>query len=259
MRARYYDPKTAAFVSRDPLWPMLADVKSLNPYAYANQNPLRYVDPSGLRTFVLPHVLDTSGDIRQPAAFDTFVEEEARDPNVPPTWEEIYGPAPEIFLFDQGTASPLVSPATGQGGALSLGGFKIADAPSPAPQDRVFLEYGYYQNLVPVGKPASAAHSGGTVLLGPCVTIGPTFSKPALSSVGFFSSSHSIGNHTSLSANFGVGLNTGIGIPSVGITSSGGSSLGEKMRAIMADIPMPSRPAPGTDLTGLDVFATWFN
>jgi RHS repeat-associated protein len=47
MRARWYDPKTARFLSRDPLPPRLADVKSLNPYAYANQNPLRYVDPMG--------------------------------------------------------------------------------------------------------------------------------------------------------------------------------------------------------------------
>lgn len=47
MRARYYDPQTAQFLSRDPLPPRLHDVKSLNPYAYASQNPLRYVDPDG--------------------------------------------------------------------------------------------------------------------------------------------------------------------------------------------------------------------
>ncbi len=47
MRARYYDPQTAQFLSRDALPPRLHDVKSLNPYAYASQNPLRYVDPEG--------------------------------------------------------------------------------------------------------------------------------------------------------------------------------------------------------------------
>lgn len=47
MRARYYDPQTAQFLSRDPLPPRLHDVKSLNPYAYAAQNPQRYVDPDG--------------------------------------------------------------------------------------------------------------------------------------------------------------------------------------------------------------------
>lgn len=48
MRARYYDPQTAQFLSRDPLPQRLHDVKSLNPYAYASQNPLRYVDPEGM-------------------------------------------------------------------------------------------------------------------------------------------------------------------------------------------------------------------
>jgi len=47
MRARYYDPVTAHFLSRDPLPARLTDLKSLNPYQYASQNPLHYVDPMG--------------------------------------------------------------------------------------------------------------------------------------------------------------------------------------------------------------------
>lgn len=47
MRARYYDPGTAQFISRDPLPPRLDDLKSLNPYSYASQNPMRYIDPEG--------------------------------------------------------------------------------------------------------------------------------------------------------------------------------------------------------------------
>jgi hypothetical protein len=47
MRARYYDPVSATFLSRDPLPPRLLDPKSLNVYAYASQNPLLYVDPRG--------------------------------------------------------------------------------------------------------------------------------------------------------------------------------------------------------------------
>ena len=47
MRARYYDPKTARFISRDPLGPRLGDAKSANPYVYASQNPMRYIDPAG--------------------------------------------------------------------------------------------------------------------------------------------------------------------------------------------------------------------
>ena len=41
LRARYYDPATGRFLSQDPLG-------IGNPYAYANNNPIRFVDPSGL-------------------------------------------------------------------------------------------------------------------------------------------------------------------------------------------------------------------
>jgi RHS repeat-associated protein len=43
MRARYYDPTTAQFLTRDP---MVA--KTMSPYAYVAGNPLNVVDPSGL-------------------------------------------------------------------------------------------------------------------------------------------------------------------------------------------------------------------
>ncbi len=48
MRARYYDPASARFLTRDPVWPNLADPQSLNAYQYAAQNPLRYIDPTGM-------------------------------------------------------------------------------------------------------------------------------------------------------------------------------------------------------------------
>lgn len=47
MRARYYDPVSTTFLSRDPLPPRLLDPKSTNAYAYASQNPLMYIDPRG--------------------------------------------------------------------------------------------------------------------------------------------------------------------------------------------------------------------
>ncbi|MCP5559020.1 MAG: RHS repeat protein [Verrucomicrobiaceae bacterium] len=47
MRARYYDPTIARFLSRDAIPPNLADPKSLNPYQYAAANPLRFIDPAG--------------------------------------------------------------------------------------------------------------------------------------------------------------------------------------------------------------------
>jgi len=46
MDARYYDPVIGRFYSNDPIG--FRDVHSFNRYAYANNNPYKYVDPSGM-------------------------------------------------------------------------------------------------------------------------------------------------------------------------------------------------------------------
>jgi len=43
--ARYYDPLIGRFYSNDPIG--FHDVHSFNRYAYANNNPYKYVDPDG--------------------------------------------------------------------------------------------------------------------------------------------------------------------------------------------------------------------
>jgi RHS repeat-associated protein len=45
--ARYYDPNLGRFISPDSIVPQPSDPQSLNRYTYANNNPLRYSDPSG--------------------------------------------------------------------------------------------------------------------------------------------------------------------------------------------------------------------
>jgi RHS repeat-associated protein len=47
MGARYYDPVVGRFVSKDPVGFDEKNVQSFNRYAYANNNPYRYVDPNG--------------------------------------------------------------------------------------------------------------------------------------------------------------------------------------------------------------------
>ena len=49
MRARWYDPITARFLTRDPVWPQLEQLRTLDPYQYAAQDPLSYIDPNGQR------------------------------------------------------------------------------------------------------------------------------------------------------------------------------------------------------------------
>ncbi len=48
MQARYYDAEYSCFLSRDPAWPSPENPLEINPYAYAQHNPVCFSDPSGL-------------------------------------------------------------------------------------------------------------------------------------------------------------------------------------------------------------------
>ncbi|MBI4789760.1 MAG: hypothetical protein HY782_22235 [Chloroflexi bacterium] len=61
MRARYYDATTARFISRDPSGPQIDDPTTLDPYAYAHNNPLKYVDVDG-RIALTPEEMAFFGD-----------------------------------------------------------------------------------------------------------------------------------------------------------------------------------------------------
>ena len=50
-RARYYDPAIGRFTQPDTVVPGPGHPQSLNRYSYVDNNPLRYADPSGHRTF----------------------------------------------------------------------------------------------------------------------------------------------------------------------------------------------------------------
>ncbi len=47
LRARYYDPQTGRFISRDPIKGTMMDSRTQNPYVYTANNPINYSDPSG--------------------------------------------------------------------------------------------------------------------------------------------------------------------------------------------------------------------
>ncbi|HEB29139.1 MAG TPA: hypothetical protein ENI05_15545 [Porticoccus sp.] len=45
--ARWYDPELGRFISQDPVGFKASNIQSFNRYAYANNNPYRYIDPDG--------------------------------------------------------------------------------------------------------------------------------------------------------------------------------------------------------------------
>jgi RHS repeat-associated protein len=47
MQHRYYDAATGHFISVDPVSPTEANIFNFNRYDYANDNPVRYIDPDG--------------------------------------------------------------------------------------------------------------------------------------------------------------------------------------------------------------------
>jgi RHS repeat-associated protein len=47
LRARYYNPNTGRFMSRDPEEGKAKDPKSLHKYLYAGSNPINWMDPTG--------------------------------------------------------------------------------------------------------------------------------------------------------------------------------------------------------------------
>jgi len=52
LRARWYDPASARFITADPWQGNPANPVSLNRYLYANADPVNNTDPSGLQTYV---------------------------------------------------------------------------------------------------------------------------------------------------------------------------------------------------------------
>jgi RHS repeat-associated protein len=61
LRARYYDPASARFLTRDSFRGWFANPQSQNPYAYVTNNPVFYVDPMGL--WGLRDLADAAGKV----------------------------------------------------------------------------------------------------------------------------------------------------------------------------------------------------
>jgi RHS repeat-associated protein len=75
-RARYYNPRLGRFLQPDPL----GRAGGVNPYAYAANNPLSFIDPSGLRTYTVHGCCQTVESRGRWAAFSNDLT--SGDPDV---------------------------------------------------------------------------------------------------------------------------------------------------------------------------------
>jgi RHS repeat-associated protein len=74
LRARYYQPETGRFITKDP-WPGKASrPRTLNHYAYFANNPTGYVDPKGLEGGEPGGICPECKELLHPADFDWFVD-----------------------------------------------------------------------------------------------------------------------------------------------------------------------------------------
>ena len=63
MGARYYDPVVGRFIGADPVGFDVQNLHSHNRYAYANNNPYRYLDPSGRSSVPIARVTLALGSL----------------------------------------------------------------------------------------------------------------------------------------------------------------------------------------------------
>jgi len=111
-RARFYDPALGRFLQPDPLVPEPGNPQALNRYAYVNNNPLKYTDPSG-------HWMETVWDIAN-IAWD--IHEIRQDPGNLWNWGAL--------VVDVGTA--LLPGVPAFAGVVSKGGKAAVEVASHA-------------------------------------------------------------------------------------------------------------------------------
>jgi len=58
--ARYYDPRTSLFLSTDPMQEMYPGIST---YAYCNNNPIKYIDPTGMNWYAKDGDME-KGDVK---------------------------------------------------------------------------------------------------------------------------------------------------------------------------------------------------
>jgi RHS repeat-associated protein len=125
MRARYYDPVSARFLSQDPLPPRLADNRSLDPYNYVMENPIRYTDPEGLKAVTIAyseHIAGISSDGKYMLYGEVIHWSDGHFTESPLTSEIIGGPADAVaHVLSDEELNALRSPGSSASATVAVG------------------------------------------------------------------------------------------------------------------------------------------
>lgn len=74
LRSRWYDPSIGRFIQEDTFEGYMNRPSSLNPYTYVENNPLKYVDPTGTRTYLIHGTFSTTSQKSWPNDFRYYLE-----------------------------------------------------------------------------------------------------------------------------------------------------------------------------------------
>lgn len=138
LRNRWYDPATHSFLSRDPRAASLATTGATNPYLYANNDPLQWADPLGLRPMTVSEAS---------AQMDTWRRGH---------WDEVLVTAAAVAAIAFMPMSAPVVLGMALGAAAGAGGTLLSDYVHHTPID--------WGQVVMDGALGAAAGGGGTLL-----------------------------------------------------------------------------------------------
>ena len=114
LRARWYDPRTGRFLSRDPFNGTVEHPASQNLYAYGHANPARFTDPTGNCPFCLIMAVGGVAGATVNASVYLLASKQSGDF----TWGGLAGAAATGAVI--GAIAPVAGPAGGSfGGALA--------------------------------------------------------------------------------------------------------------------------------------------
>ena len=127
LRARYYNPGTGRFISRDSFAGRRSDPLSLNLYTYCRNNPLRYVDPSG------HDAVDAA----------SFAVNNPRPTNINSAWD-----AKQLKKWDNKFNQILNAPARVNSQSDAIYRSKITTTPTKNSSDKEIALYSTWKSLV---------------------------------------------------------------------------------------------------------------